>query len=309
MYKPVHTFLIVAAVSASSLLAARRCAADWSGWQYHEPSCGRTAVSPWNAGGWEVGGWSTAGWNTAGWNTAGCSRSGCHAQRFGGRWLLAPESYAPTYRTKSVRVPVTRFEQVKLTDPMSGEESLTLEPCNTFEQQARRVPATCLQPRPVYWWPQPPRGTGCGAAAPAASAPAEPDYYAPAPLQPVTPSPVPSDAPRSGTPADRRPQLDPDQLQIVPPISVDPSTAPRLLDTSIEAPPRPDPGTEAVAWPFTSAAAGQTDRLPEAPALLDPRDIARAAPTRWTVAPVRATEASSAQPLGDHTGWQSERVW
>ena len=140
MHMRIRTCLTVAAVSVSWLLAPRHCAADWSGWLWQE-SCGSgSAMSPWDAGGWS-GGHRCAG-------DCGPPRHGPHGGWPHSGCLGDSRSYAPTYRTTWEQVPVTRWEQVQLTDAILGDQFVSLQPCNTFEQQARRVPTSVWQRRP-----------------------------------------------------------------------------------------------------------------------------------------------------------------
>ncbi|MFV1965505.1 MAG: hypothetical protein ACC628_08800, partial [Pirellulaceae bacterium] len=114
-------------------------------------------------------------------------------------------SFAPQvrYRTTWVPVPVTRYRPVMATDPTTGCPTTSMQPCNSYTWQLRRVPVVqyrpiwagrrCFQPR-VPAWGAPtmaptmaPGGSSCTTTpTPGNTLP----YYAPQPGVDIVPGPA-----------------------------------------------------------------------------------------------------------------------
>ncbi len=140
----------------------------------------------------------------------------------------------PVYASSWAQVPVTNYRPVVATDPFSGVGVSTIQPCNTYERQLRRTPQCSLWQRIVEWWrnhrcrrcrptpqPCPPTcGTTSGWTLSSTTTPttSSTPYYVPATENALVPIPNGAAAPArispSPVPADRRPQLDPNNAGI-----------------------------------------------------------------------------------------------
>lgn len=132
-----------------------------------------------------------------------------------------------SYQSSWARVPVTKYQPQAVNDPMSGVAMTSLQPCNTYEWQARRTPGCALWRDFVNWWQShccllhrpslPPTTTNCTPSSQWVVTSAESEaspYYTPSTPANGRLVPVPSNvSPASPVPADRRPELNPPPQQ------------------------------------------------------------------------------------------------
>jgi hypothetical protein len=257
--------------------------------------------------------------------------------------------YAPQvrYRTTWVPVPVTRYRPVVTTDPATGCPVNTLQPCNTYTWQMRRVPVTQYRPvyasqrrcwlNPLSWFRSSPApapamvpSAGCAPCAPSVVPATPAPYYAPQPGVNVVPGPAGETAPTPAQePADTRPSLPPDTRQQASPQSASPSPAPLTrADTAASQPARSSAagsqGAPAappvIPLPDPEANRADATTREEPPQLLNPRDrTARhdtwaVVPIHWPspsrpaiVQPAAATTRQADEITWDDRGWKSAR--
>jgi len=138
-------------------------------------------------------------------------------------------NYVPVYRASWFRAPVTTYRVVPVATPAFASAAVapttvaTVQPCNTYQWQARRVPTwfrfwrpAAPTVNPVY---MPATSSPAVASLPcgncsSGSIAAQPSPYYSLPSSPTSfPAAVPQTSP---TPADNPPRLDPADLQIIP---------------------------------------------------------------------------------------------
>jgi len=245
-------------------------------------------------------------------------------------------NYAPQvrYRTTWVPVPVTRYRPVMATDPTTGCPTTSLQPCNAYTWQLRRVPVVQYRPiwsRPSWCRPRLPWFTapalapssGCCTTAPAQAMPQP--YYAPQPGGTTRPST--GETPGAPTPADEKPSLSPETrvqdsaanpLPYRSPLAgpeVNAGRAPATNPTSSESLRRP---VYVKPLPDPEAERERPPSYDDPPQLLNPRErTAGRAP--WAVVPITwpmVTEPTNVQRVPgaardpqhwDDRGWRSER--
>lgn len=233
----------------------------------------------------------------------------------------APEPY---YRTTWTRMPVTNYRPVVAASPVAGYPVTTMQPCNTYIWQARRVPSYGLF-GPTYSGYAPAVSSGC----PSCGATAATPYYSPAAPSSLGPAvsprvvmpgasspgvnvPGPASSP-AVVPADVPPSLSPGGLppatirnfapldSVTPPIesegpSLDPSgDVPLNSPAATQKKPAKNDRLRLVPDPDVPSGVQEPNR---APRLLTPREKTAAKSLRhdWAATLIPSSEAAAVRP-------------